>query len=920
MASSQLRIRVAVVGTQNFRRIRVDTSAEESAARLQLITVAAEKLEAAVPTDGTSNVRLYFPGGDPVDECSMLEKDDSVWLAFDGGAWREPGDEMAGGSTAAEVPPTAAEVPPRPPMPKATALLQPSIGSFMGSGTKREFVNDDFGRRVEKAGPPQFLSPEELAATPASTAGACRKCGRTFSKAGPMAMHVASCKGPGSAAAAATATAATAATAAASASATSAASAGSAAGSSDPFGSPDVADETAPPPTKRAKPRADGKAKQSGLHQGDVRNPNHTLYFRLEVVKKFREFERLQKLGRCAAPGLATSAHFNGLSTSNITRWKDAEERLRGELLHEHATMQPKRNHKGKLVPFSSKGARRLSLHRGSLRPFAAAEVELHAEYRVRRRGNGADRKGGERVTGHWFKIRMKQLVRKHYGDDAAAGFKGSKRWLAGFTRCFGISLRSKSNSKSEPVEVRLPKIQRWHARLRRRLKRGTQLDPKWGRWLPEDRIAGDQVGCNLRAGLQKTYDEKGTKRVWMAGSPADDGKRFMTLNMLARATNGSASKPRRGQPKIGIIFRGSGQKISVAEKAGWHPDANVRFQKKAWADDEVCEAFAYKELYEATAEARAAGRQSGCFFDNLSGQTTAEHLRNCKRAHCDRHLLPTGSTGELMLIDDGIGAAQKNRMADELDAHLEKADNLQRWTAGPKEGGLKMWEKRVLMTHLAVRAWETLCCGSDGREPYDFEASARRIGMLMTIDGSDDDQIQVQGLTEPYTFLDADGGSDGGESVADEDEDEDADVDEEEGEGEDEEEAEDGELDDSEEEDDTDPLWSCGDAPEDAPEGFSYAVCPTLESEQDHHKLIGRKVLVAHERTKSLDPGWYVGKIKLYGVSAACKKACPSANFLVKYGKKETGGALEGDEALELTEANYGRDEWWLLLEPSAA
>ena len=58
------------------------------------------------------------------------------------------------------------------------------------------------------------------------------------------------------------------------------------------------------------------------------------------------------------------------------------------------------------------------------------------------------------------------------------------------------------------------------------------------------------------------------------------------------------------------------------------------------------------------------------------------------------------------------------------------------------------------------------------------------------------------------------------------------------------------------------------------------------------------------------LEPGLYLGKIKLYGVSEACKKACRSANFLVKYTKKETGSALEGDEALELTMANYGRDE----------
>ena len=182
MESSFVRIRVAVVGTRNFRRLRVDISAEESAARLQLITAAAEKLEETVPSDGASNVRMYFSGGDPVEECSMLEKDDSIWLAFDGGAWREPEDESAGGSPILEVPPaqSPAPLPPSDPTPKATALLQPSIGSFMGSGTKREFVHDDFGRRVEKAGPPQFLSPEELAATPESTAGACRKCGRIY--------------------------------------------------------------------------------------------------------------------------------------------------------------------------------------------------------------------------------------------------------------------------------------------------------------------------------------------------------------------------------------------------------------------------------------------------------------------------------------------------------------------------------------------------------------------------------------------------------------------------------------------------------------------------------------------------------------------------------------------------------------------
>ena len=62
-----------------------------------------------------------------------------------------------------------------------------------------------------------------------------------------------------------------------------------------------------------------------------------------------------------------------------------------------------------------------------------------------------------------------------------------------------------------------------------------------------------------------------------------------------------------------------------------------------------------------------------------------------------------------------------------------------------------------MLVSQWAGHAWEKLC------ESYDFEGSARALGMLITADGSDDDNIkvQLQGLTG-YTFSDADGGSEG--------------------------------------------------------------------------------------------------------------------------------------------------------------
>ena len=87
-----------------------------------------------------------------------------------------------------------------------------------------------------------------------------------------------------------------------------------------------------------------------------------------------------------------------------------------------------------------------------------------------------------------------------------------------------------------------------------------------------------------------------------------------------------------------------------------------------------------------------------------------------------------------------------KNLIGEEQDEWTEDNANLERWTNGPKDNGLHAWEKRVLVTQWAGKAWAKLC------DTYDFEASARSLGLLMTIDGSEDDHIKVQGVTEKHT------------------------------------------------------------------------------------------------------------------------------------------------------------------------
>ena len=794
------------------------------------------------------------------------------------------------------------------------------MGNFLGDCWMQGFETVG-GMRIPKPAVP--VSREDLLSMPDFTAGSCSKgCGKSFANAGAKATHERACKGPGAfgaslagtsraTAAGPTADAAAAAAEAGAAGATTAESAEAEAAEDDSDDDSDGGGVA--PPAKAPKLRKDGGVKQSGLRQGEKKGLSYTLYYKLEVVRTLRKFQSLEKLGLVHLPpvgnwrgaGNETAERCN-VHSSLVSKWGKAESELHESLLHENRVGRKQKNRTGTMATFQSRGARRTTLHRGRAPPFAAVEMELHKRYREKR-------KRGERVWGQWLRVSMKRLVRELGGDAAAASFKATKWWLRSFARRFGMSLRRKSNSRAESVLVRLPKIKRWHARLRRRLGRGPaeRLDPKWGRWLPEDRLHADQVPCNLRAGDGRTYDDTGAVRVWLAG-----GKRFCTLNILARGHNGDPSKPRRGQPKLCIIFRGQGKQISEAELAARHPDVNVRFQPKAWADDELCEDFAAVEVHEATAEACAAGRRSVAFFDNLSGQTTDEHLRNLRRAGCDRHLLPTGSTGELMLIDGGIGARLKNLIGEEIDTWLEQPGHLERWTAGPKDGGLHAWEKRSLVTQWAGRAWETLCA------TYDFEASARSLGLLMTIDGSGDDDIRVQGINEPYTFTDADGGAEGAESEAEDNEDDLADVGEgegeEEAEGEEEEEAEDGmeESGDEEEDDTAARMADCGVAPPTPPPGFVYAPCPPLATEAEQRALCGRKILAAHLLDGAT--GWYPGTVQCFGVGASWKQ--PEATHIVVYKKKETGTKhLDGRVACKLATDNYGCSEWWLVLEPVA-
>ena len=682
------------------------------------------------------------------------------------------------------------------------------------------------------------------------------------------------------------------------------------------------------------KLRKDGIPKRSGLQEGD-RRVSRPLSMKLQVVDEYRLRQRKKANGQCCAPLQETAEQFN-VHKSLVSKWAAQEDELRRVVSQASVT--------------------RFSLNPGSKCRFPLAEADTYTVCKEHRTN-------GLRVTARFLRVAMRRSILEHYGEMAATSFRASHRWLQAFARRHRLSLRRKTNSKHMPIEARLAKCKRWHARFRRRLRRASSTAPlheTWGRWLPQDRISIDQVPCNLREGDGRTYAEVGSKRVWLVGSKQDDGKRFCTLQVAARCANGSPNLPRHGQARLLVIFRGTGKRISPEEREAWHPGVWVRFQKKAWADEALCEDYALVEMAEITAAARLAGRESVAIFDNLHGQTTQTHLANLARNRCKRHLLPSNTTDELQLVDAGVGHALKTEMAHLHDDWLSKDDNLELWTTATN---FPVWRKRALVTWLAAQAWENVC------RRFDFEAAATRLGMRMTIDGSGDELIRMQGM-EQYFFCDDDGGgSDYGSEAMSEvggmeqmdglqlGSQEDAQVEMHELSGNENENENESTLlmgaqsidemtrtespisqhnnemsyviveydcNPSSNEEAADisfaehSVKSCLPQAEAPPGYIIVETCPPLDTRRQQRSLVGKMILYGwedYERT-----GWFVGRVAHNRVTARDKREVATANFVVRYTATQTDGQIDGLVACELSARTYGASQWWVLLQHSRA
>ncbi|CAB1113127.1 unnamed protein product [Ectocarpus sp. CCAP 1310/34] len=121
--------------------------------------------------------------------------------------------------------------------------------------------------------------------------------------------------------------------------------------------------------------------------------------------------------------------------------------------------------------------------------------------------------------------------------------------------------------------------------------------------------------------------------------------------------------------------------------------------------------------------------------MDNLHAQTTDE-FKEYLAKHCN-----------------SLAWYGPSECTDEMDIWLEQSHNLERW----ETASLTASDRRVLITQWMGAAMARL----NRQQTYRYRIF-EKCGMAMTVDGSGDDRITLEGLDKPYTFAnDEDSSSD---------------------------------------------------------------------------------------------------------------------------------------------------------------
>ena len=130
-------------------------------------------------------------------------------------------------------------------------------------------------------------------------------------------------------------------------------------------------------------------------------------------------------------------------------------------------------------------------------------------------------------------------------------------------------------------------------------------------------------------------------------------------------------------------------------------------------------------------------------FCDNLSAQVSDEFKEAVAKTKGIVWFGMANGTDLWQVVDAGPGQLLKTFIGQSQRKWLEDDDNSEKWYG---HGKFSARDRRVLITHWAAEAWTKLT--SPDYEKF-LTSAWERTGCLMTADGTEDDKIKPEGLTD---------------------------------------------------------------------------------------------------------------------------------------------------------------------------
>ena len=130
-------------------------------------------------------------------------------------------------------------------------------------------------------------------------------------------------------------------------------------------------------------------------------------------------------------------------------------------------------------------------------------------------------------------------------------------------------------------------------------------------------------------------------------------------------------------------------------------------------------------------------------FCDNLDAHVCDETKKVLSDGNVFLFCLPPTATEAIQAIDAGHGRSVRCAIGRLLNEWLMADDNIEKWES---DKGMTAAERRVLISTLVSKANKS-SLSNDSMRIGCFE----RTGMLLTADGSDDDKIRPQGLSQSF-------------------------------------------------------------------------------------------------------------------------------------------------------------------------